>query len=418
MQDVAGLSERDLARVRGRLVEFAGEMFCSMGRKDQRAWGEVYLRGLMLDGKRKSIEPMAARLPDGDEQCLQQFVNQSPWDWVAVRETLARRMSLEVGPEAWVIDDTGFLKFGKHSVGVARQYSGSLGKVGNCQVAVSVNAATDEASCPLDWRLFIPKEWDEDSEFNQDRRAKAGLPEDLHHVEKWRLALEMIDELIGWGIDPPVVLGDGAYGDNTQFRQGLDDRGISWVLDVKHTTSAYPEHVKPEKPEYQGRGQPPKSRYREDPSSLLDLALAAGADQAEQVTWREGTRGQMTSRFLTLRIRPANIELRRAANKQDRELDASWLICEWPAHKDSPVKYWLSNLPADTTIQDLIRLGKLRWRIEHDYRELKDALGLDHFEGRGYRGFHHHVSLVSVAHAFLTLERRRRDRRPRLRAAA
>ncbi|MEO8968376.1 MAG: IS701 family transposase, partial [Solirubrobacteraceae bacterium] len=275
MQDVAGLSERDLARVRGRLVEFAGEMFCSMGRKDQRAWGEVYLRGLMLDGKRKSIEPMAARLADGDEQCLQQFVNQSPWDWVAVRKTLARRMSSEIGPEAWVIDDTGFPKFGKHSVGVARQYSGSLGKVGNCQVAVSVNAATDEASCPLDWRLFIPKEWDEGSEFNQERRAKAGLPEDLHHVEKWRLALEVIDELIGWGIDAPVVLGDGAYGENTQFRQGLDDRGISWVLDVKHTTSAYPEHVKPEKPEYQGRGQPPKSRYREDPSSLLDLALAA-----------------------------------------------------------------------------------------------------------------------------------------------
>ena len=141
------------------------------------------MRGLMLDGKRKSIEPMAARLADGDEQCLQQFVNQSPWDWVRVRRALASRMSAEIGPEAWVIDDTGFPKFGKHSVGVARQYSGSLGKVGNCQVAVSVNAATDEASCPLDWRLFIPKEWDEDSDFNQDRRKKAGLPEDLH---MWR----------------------------------------------------------------------------------------------------------------------------------------------------------------------------------------------------------------------------------------
>jgi SRSO17 transposase len=418
MEQVAGLSERELLWVRGRLVEFAREMFASMRRKDQRAWGEVYLRGLMLDGKRKSIEPMAARLADGDEQCLQQFVNQSPWDWTPVRRALAKRMSDEIVPEAWVIDDTGFPKFGKHSVGVARQYSGSLGKVGNCQVAVSVNAASDEASCPLDWRLFLPKEWDEDTPFSQERRAKAGLPEDAHHVEKWRLALEMIDELSGWGVDPPVILGDGAYGDNTQFRQGLSDRGLSWVLDVKHTTSAYPAQTKPEKPDYQGRGQPPKSRYRDHASSLLDLALAAGADAAQKVTWREGTRGKMTSRFLTLRARPANIELRRAANKHDRELEVCWLICEWPEHKDQPVKYWLSNLPADTPIEDLVRLGKLRWRIEHDYRELKDALGLDHFEGRGYRGFNHHLTLVSIAHAFLTLERRRRDRRPRVRAAA
>ena len=201
MGSVSGLSERELSRVRGRLVEFAAEMFESMARKDQRRWGEVYLRGLMLDGKRKSIEPMAARLVDGDEQCLQQFVNQSPWDPVPVRRVLARRMTAEIGVEGWVIDDTGFPKFGKMSVGVARQYSGSLGKVGNCQVAVSVNAVTDSASCPLDWRLFLPESWDEDSEFNQERRVRAGLPDDVHHVEKWRLALEMIDELIGWG-DP------------------------------------------------------------------------------------------------------------------------------------------------------------------------------------------------------------------------
>jgi SRSO17 transposase len=418
MQGVAGLSDKQLAHVRGRLVEFAGEMFSSMRRKDQRAWGEVYLRGLMLDGKRKSIEPMADRLADGDEQCLQQFVSQSPWDWALVRRALARRMSTEIGPEGWVIDDTGFPKFGKHSVGVARQYSGSLGKVGNCQVAVSVNAATDEASCPLDWRLFLPEEWDEGTDFNRDRRRKAGLADDIHHVEKWRLALEMLDELNDWGLTPPVILADGAYGDNTQFRQGLEQRGCSYVLDVKHSTSAYPERVRPEQPAYGGRGQPPKSRYREDPSALKDLALAASEDQAVTVNWREGTRGEMISRFLALRVRPANIELRRQAHKNGEELQVCWLLVEWPEGKDEPVKYWLSNLPADTDIKDLVRLGKLRWRIEHDYRELKDALGLDHFEGRSYRGFHHHVTLVSVAHAFLTLERLRTADRPRLRAAA
>jgi SRSO17 transposase len=415
MQVVAGLSERELARVRGRLVGFTEEMFGSMARKDQRRWGEVYVRGLMLDGKRKSIEPMAARLADGDEQCLQQFVSQSPWDEVGVRKALARRMSGELEPEGWVIDDTGFPKFGKHSVGVARQYSGALGKVGNCQIGVSINACTDEASCPLDWRLFIPEEWDEESEFNQDRRKKAGLPEDVHHVEKWRLALGMIDELRSWGLEPPVILGDGAYGDITEFRTGIEDRGLRYVLDVKGATSAYSENVQRERPDYRGRGRPPVARYRQPPSSLKGLALAAGKKAAKTVTWREGTRGKMNSRFLALRVRPANEGLRDAAHKNDEDLQTCWLVCEWPSKASEPVKYWLSNLPADTDLVTLVRLGKMRWRIEHDYRELKDALGLDHFEGRTYRGWKHHVTLVSVAHAFLTLERRAR---PPLRAAA
>jgi SRSO17 transposase len=416
MQAVAGLSERELARVRGRLVEFSGEMFASMKRKDQRGWGEVYLRGLMLDGKRKSIEPMAARLADGDEQCLQQFVNQSPWDPVAVRRALARRMSRELSPDAWVIDDTGFPKFGKMSVGVARQYSGCLGKIGNCQIGVSINAATEDASCPLDWRLFIPEEWDEDSEFNRQRREKTKLPEDVQHTEKWRLALQMIDELIGWGLTPPVVLGDGAYGDVTELRSGLEEREIEYVLDVKGTTSAYREDVKPEQPpKPEGRGRPPAARYREDPSSLKALALAAGDQAAVTVTWREGTRGKMSSRFLALRVRPANIELRRAAHKTGEQLAVRWLVCEWPSKEPEPTKYWLSNLPDDTPIKQLVYLAKIRFRIEQDYRELKDALGLDHFEGRTYSGWNHHVTLVSVAHGFLTLERRRR---PQARAAA
>jgi SRSO17 transposase len=415
MQAVAGLSERELARVRGRLVEFASEVFASMLRKDQRRWGEVYLRGLMLDGKRKSVEPMAARLLDGDEQCLQQFVNQSPWDEVAVRRALARRMSRELSPEGWVIDDTGFPKFGRMSVGVARQYSGALGKVGNCQIGVSVNACSDEASCPLDWRLFVPEEWDEETDWNKQRRKKAHLPHDVHHVEKWRLALEMLDELIGWGIEPPVILADGAYGDITEFRSGLENRELSYVLDVKGGTSAYREDVVPEQPEWRGNGRPTKPRYREDPSSLKALALAAGKKATVTVTWREGTRGKMTSRFLALRVRPANIQLRNSANRNGEELPLCWLLCEWPSKQTEPVKYWLSNLPADTALKDLVRLGKLRWRIEHDYRELKQALGLDHFEGRTYRGWNHHVTLVSVAHAFLTLERRRR---PPARAAA
>jgi SRSO17 transposase len=415
MQAVAGLSPGELVRMRGRLEEFAGEMFESMRRKDQRRWGGVYLRGLMLDGKRKSIEPMAARLEDGDEQCLQQFVNQSPWDWQPVRRALAARMSAEIAPEAWIIDDTGFPKFGKMSVGVARQYSGALGKVGNCQIGVSINAASEQASCPLDWRLFIPKEWDDESEFNQDRREKARLPEDIHHVQKWRLALETIDELRCWGLEPPVVLGDSAYGDITELRTGLEEREIDYALEVKGELSAYSEDVGPECPEYKGNGRPPRARYRQDPFSLKTLALAAGEKAAVTVTWREGTRGKMSSRFIALRVRPANIQLRRQAHKNSEGLPVRWLLIEWPPGKDQPTKYWLSNLPADTPLQRLVSLGKLRWRIEHDYRELKDALGLDHFEGRTYRGWNHHVTLVSIAHAFLTQER---EARPPVRAAA
>lgn len=411
MASVAGFSEKRLARLRGRLEAFADDVFDgAIQRSEQRKWGGVYLRGLMLDGKRKSIEPMAARLSDGDEQCLQQFVNQSPWDERIVRANLARRMCAEVEPSVWVIDDTGFPKKGRWSVGVARQYSGTLGRVDNCQVGVSVSAASDEASCPVNWRIFVPDEWDQDAE----RRARAHVPDDVRHREKWRLALDMIDELRAWGLVPPVVNTDAGYGDITEFRTGLSAREIRYVVQVKAGTSAYEESVVPERPAWSGRGRPPAARYRQAPSSLKALALAAGKRAAKGITWREGSRGRMHSRFVALRVRPANIDLRRAAREDDRELEVCWLLAEWPSDADAPTGYWLSNLPADAPLRDLVRLAKARWRIEHDYRELKDALGLDHFEGRGYRGWHHHVTLVSVAHAFLTLERQR----PPTRAAA
>lgn len=408
MGSVSGLSEKQLQRVRGRLVAFAEEMFEPMARRDQRRWGEVYLRGLMLDGKRKSIEPMAARLEDGDEQCLQQFVNQSPWRSEPVRERLAVAISEEVAPQAWVVDDTGFPKFGRSSVGVGRQYSGALGKIGNCQIGVSVNAVTAQASCPLDWRLYLPAEWDDDP-----RRVACHVPEEVRHEPKWKLALDMIDELVGWGLQPPPVIGDAAYGDITEFRLGLEEREIGYVLDVKGATSALPEDAQPLRPAYKGTGRPPAPRYRRPFASVAALAAVGGPERCEQVTWREGTRGPMTSRFLALRIRPANLKLRRA--DPDGELPVRWLLAEWPAGKDTPTDYWISNLPPDTPIDRLVELAKLRWRIEQDYRELKDALGLDHFEGRSWPGWHHHVTLVSLAHAFLTKERLRR---PPLRAAA
>jgi len=380
----------ELARARGELVAFAAEVFAPLARSDQRRWGETYLRGLMLDGRRKSIEPMAARLADGDEQCLQQFVNQSPWEWQPVRERLAARMSAAIEPLAWIIDDTGFPKAGRYSVGVARQYSGTLGKVGNCQIGVSVSAASEAGSAPLTWRLFLPAAWDDDVQ----RRAKAHLPAGERHREKWRLALEMLDELRQWGLSPPPVVADAGYGEITAFRAALEERELSYVVEVKAATSAYEKDVLPERPAWRGAGRPP--------ASLRALALAAGSAAACEVTWREGSRGPMTARFLALRVRPANVGLRRAHREA---LPLAWLLCQWPQGEDEPTKYWLANLPEETTLAELVRLAKLRWRVEQDYRELKDALGLDHFEGRSFRGWHHHVTLVSLAHGFLTLQR-------------
>jgi SRSO17 transposase len=393
------MTPAELARVRRRLVAFATEVFEPLARADQRRWGEVYLRGLMLDGKRKSIQPMASRLPDGNEQALQQFISQSPWDWRPVRQRLATQMTAAVDPDAWIVDDTGFPKFGNASVGVARQYSGTLGKVANCQVGVSIHAATDQASCPIDWRLFLPESWDADTA----RRRAAHLPEAVRHRPKWQLVLDMLDELGGWGLVPPVVVADAGYGDSGELRLGLEARGLAYVVQVKATTSAYPEAVSPQVAPYAGRGRRPRPRYRTKRSSLAELVMAAGPSAAKTVAWREGSRGKLRSRFVALRVRPAGVKLRRAV--AGGELPVRWLLAEWPADQPQPVKYWLASLPDDTPLQELVRLAKLRWRIEHDYRELKDGLGLDHFEGRSFGGWHHHVTLVSAAHAFVTLQR-------------
>jgi SRSO17 transposase len=404
-----GVRAADLVAARAGLVAFAEEMYGSLARCDQRAKGELYVRGLLLEGRRKSIQPMAARLPDGDEQGLQQFIADSPWNDVPVRRRLAERMSVVIEPEGWVVDDTGLPKDGRWSPGVGHQYCGALGKTANCQVLVSVNAVTDRASCPLDWRLFLPAAWDDDEE----RRARAKIPEGVRHRAKWQLALDILDELLGWGLSRRVVQADGGYGDITAFRLGLEQRELEYVVQVKATTSAQPADAVPVTPPYEGRGRPRAVRYPDPASNLGELILAAGRDSAHTVCWRDGDRGPLRSDFVALRVRPAND----AQRDDDGVLPERWLLAEWPTGKDAPVKYWLSNLPADTPIGRLVQLAKLRWRVEHDYRELKQCLGLDHYEGRSYRGLHHHLTCVTVAHAFLTCCRLNRDGPPQTAAA-
>jgi SRSO17 transposase len=400
----------ELAAVRWRLEEFAAEMFAPLARRDQRDKGATYVRGLLLDGRRKSMQPMAERL-GVDEQGLQQFVSSSTWAVEPVRERLASRAVAVIAPEAWVVDDTGFPKDGTASPGVARQYSGTLGKVGNCQIGVSICAVTDAASCPLNWRLFLPERWDDTQAATpeaaatiQARRERAGIPADVRHREKWRLALDMLDELAGWQLAPPVLGSDAGYGDNAEFRDGITARGWVYVVQVSGDLTAHAGHAVPEVKPYCGRGRRPLPRYRTTPVGLRAHVRAAGHDAAVPVTWRAGSRGPMTSHFVALRVRPAgrHATARLAA---DGSLPAVWLLAEWPPEAAEPTDYWLATLPADTDLAELVRLAKIRWRIEHDYRELKTALGLDHFEGRTWRGWHRHVTLVTAAQLFLTLLR-------------
>ncbi|MFH8993241.1 IS701 family transposase, partial [Streptomyces sp. NPDC017940] len=256
-------------RVRAMLAWFVADVFASVPRKDQRAKGDCYLRGLMLDGRRKSIQAMASRLPDGNEQNLQQFVNQSTWDPVPVQRQIAERMLPLVAPTAWVIDDVSVPKDGMMSVAVAAQYCGALGKGANCQVAVSVHAANDTASCPLQWRLFLPKEWASDA----GRRARTRIPPEVTHREKWRLALDMLDTLAGWGMTPPAVVADAAYGTNAHLRTALSDRGLAYVLAIRTDVVAHPLDAKPVAPARNGPvGCWPQPRYRDPAPSVADLA--------------------------------------------------------------------------------------------------------------------------------------------------
>lgn len=405
-----------LVRADEQLDSFVGEVFSTLARKDRCATAGLYLRGLMLDGRRKSMQPMAARLRV-DHQRLQQFVTSSPWDAEPVRKTLSRKACALINPDAWVIDDTGFVKDGDASACVARQYSGTLGKVGNCQVAVSVHAASDVASAPLDWRLYVPERWDERCAADpgevaaaEVRRQRCGIPDTEHHRPKWQMALEMIDELIAWGRTPPVVVADAGYGDTTAFRQGLTDRQIGYVVAVKGATSAYLGDATPQTTPYAGRGRPSTPRYRDSHQSCKALVMAAGRAALKAVTWRHGTKADpdnpaaaMRSRFLALRIRPANRDITPA---DDGSLPQAWLLAEWPTGAQEPTDYWISTLGPDTPLKELVRLAKIRWRIEHDYRELKTGLGLDHFEGRSWIGWHHHATLVTAAHLFITTLRR------------
>ena len=396
------MTPKGLKALDQKLTAFLNQVLSSLGRKERRHWAQVYIEGLLLDGERKSIEPMAERIPGADVQALRQFVGQSPWAVEAVQRALAYKV-VEVlsDPEVWILDETSFPKAGQHSVGVARQYCGALGKVANCQIAVTLHWSSAEGSCPLGWRLYLPRAWIED----EARAQEVKLPKDLSYRSQSELALELIDEMLSWQVPPLPVVADSAYGNSFEFRQELRQRQLSYVMAVEKSTVIWSEDpnaipVPPSAPKGRPRRHPPLASIPV-PQDLLTVARELPETAWQKVTWRAGTRGSQRSRFAKRKVWAAHGW--RAQEHPQRV--AEWLLIEWPEGESEPTKYWLAQLGPDLPgLCRLMKMAHARWRIEMDYRELKDELGLDHFEGRHWLGWYHHVTLVTLAYAFLRLE--------------
>jgi len=367
-----------------------------------------YCSGLMAPLERKSVEPMAAATAPSrtaaQHQSLLHFVGQSPWS----DDTVLKKVRALVLPSiersgsirAWIVDDTSFPKKGTHSVGVARQYCGQLGKRENCQTAVTLSVANAAASLPVAYRLYLPQAWANDPA----RRAKAGIPDAVVFHTKPQIALDQIEAALAEGIAEGVVLADAGYGNETVFRDRLTELGLGYAVGVLSNTSVWPPGTGPLPPRpWSGQGRPTSSLRRDadhQPVSVKEMAKALPPESWQTVRWREGTNTPLASRFAALRVRPAH---RDTARKTPRPVE--WLLIEWPEADGEPLKYWLSTLPEETSIEDLVDIAKLRWRIERDYLDLKQELGLGHYEGRGWRGFHHHATLCIAAYGFLISER-------------
>jgi SRSO17 transposase len=387
--------------VKDRLAAYFADVASGLVRSEQRRNAALYARGLMEAGARKSLEPMVARLGGGpvEYEALQHFLADSPWDPGVVDRAVAERVCAVIEPAAWVLDDTGVPKDGKHSPGVKRQYSGTLGKIGSCQIAVSLHAVSAKGTVPLGFRLYLPEDWCQDPE----RRKEAKIPADVVFQTKPAIGGDLVARAAGWKIRRAPVLGDQAYGNDAKLRTRLHAEGIDYVLSVGPESDVFePGTVFAVPPRQPGSRGPAPSALRTDsePQSIAELVAGLDPDAFQTVAFRDTDGEQIVSRFAFVRVIAAHPVTRdRQAPREE------WLIIEWPEGRDEPTDHWISNLPADTEPERLARLARLRWMIELDYKQLKGELGLDHYEGRSYLGFHHHCTLVTAAHGFLTLER-------------
>jgi len=398
-----GAQQKRFAAYLDRLAQAAGHL-------DRRVPLRSYCTGLLLPGERKSVEPMAARLcPDNvrqTHQSLHHIVADAPWSdegmLEEVRHYVLPAMQKQGPVVAWVVDDTAFVKKGTHSVGVTRQYCGQVGKQENCRIGVSLSLSTAEASLPIAWRLYLPEVWTEDKR----RRKATGIPEEIGFQTKPEIALQQIRTALDRQIPCAPVLADAAYGNVTEFRDGITELGLLYGVGIQSSTSVWkPGQAPLPKRPWKGIGRPTsllRRDRRHQPIPVRQLAMGLPSSAWRTVAWREGTRKTLRSRFAALRIRPAHRDYWSSELRPEE-----WLLIEWSREEAEPSRYWLSTLPAATKLSALVRLAKHRWIIERDYQELKQELGLGHYEGRGWRGFHHHATLCIAAYGFLVAERSR-----------
>jgi SRSO17 transposase len=394
--------------IESRFAAYVEGLTSVIGHADRAKPLRDYCTGLMMPCERKSVEPMAAITAPGrtaaQHQSLLHFVGEGKWSdekvLAKVRELVLPQIERHGPIEAWIIDDTGFPKKGQHSVGVARQYCGQLGKQDNCQVAVSLSLANRHASLPVAYRLYLPEDWAKDSE----RRRKTGVPEEASFKTKPEIALEQITAACEAGLPRGVVLMDAGYGNNSELRASVSALALQYVAGILSNTTVWAPGTGPLPPKkWSGHGRVPKLLRRDgkhQPISVKELALSLPKRAWRTIKWREGAAEWLSSRFARVRVRTARRDFKLTESRPEE-----WLLIEWPEGEKEPTKYWLSNLPKDIAFRELVDMAKLRWRIERDYQELKQEVGLGHFEGRGWRGFHHHATLCIAAYGFLVSER-------------
>ena len=391
-----------------RFAAYVEALGAVLGHADRQQPMHDYCLGLLMPIERKSVEPMAAVTAPAQvaakHQSLLHFVGNAPWSDAAMLAKVGELVLPVIersGPiEAWIIDDTGFPKKGRHSVGVTRQYCGQLGKQDNCQVAVTLSLANRDASLPMAYRLYLPEDWAKD----QELRRRTKIPEEIAFQTKPEIALEQIKTARAAGLPEGVVLMDAGYGNDTELRAAITALGISYVAGITGTTTVWPPGSAPLPPQTRsGRGRPQRRLQRDpehQPISAKALALSLPKETWQTVAWREGSAERLSSRFARQRVRPAHRDTELSQPRAEE-----WLLIEWLENETEPTKYWLATLPEEIAFDRLVDLAKLRWRIERDYQELKQELGLGDYEGRGWRGFHHHATLCIAAYAFLIAER-------------
>jgi SRSO17 transposase len=391
----------DHGKVEARFAAYVDGLSSVIGHVRRTRQLRDYCTGLVLPGERKSVEPMAARTAPGrtaaQHQSLLHFVGLATWSdqdvLTKVREMVLPAIEKDGPIEAWIIDDTAFPKQGKHSVGVHHQYCGQLGKQANCQVAVSLSIANHAASLPVAYRLYLPQDWTKD----RARRKQAGVPKQIKFKTKPEIALEQIRWACEAGLPRGVALMDVAYGNDSRLRAGMTALGVLYAAGILPNTLMWRPGTGPRRMD-----KPLNNTGRRDEPDLIsakEVALGLPKQAWRTVTWREGSADQLSSRFARVRVRVGYNKL------IPEKLSPEWLLIEWPESEKAPTKYWLSTLSEDVSFHQLVDFAKLRWRIERDYQELKQEVGLGHFEGRGWRGFHHHATLCIAAYGFLIAER-------------